>query len=143
MTPGSRDSLQKPIPVTASSSDTDLVLGRLLGLDPGLAKAWNEQADWSYVMGGPVLELAEEELRALDSVLPIGGVVAQLLTEYGGNIIVIIFLVVSFVCMCLRVVFINIPYFYYLYFISKCVPSYSIEWCTYVGIMTHSQSPGL
>ena len=73
----------------------------------------------------------------------IGGVVAQLLTEYGGNIIVIIFLVVSFVCMCLRVVFINIPYFYYLFFISKCVPSYSIEWCTYVGIMTHSKSPGL
>ena len=65
MTPGSRDSLQKPIPVTASSSDTDFVLG----LDPWLAKAWIEQADRSYVMGGPVLELAEEELRALDSML--------------------------------------------------------------------------
>ena len=87
VTPGSRDSLQKPIPVTASSSDTDLVLGRLLRLaviqDPGLAKAWNELADWSYVMGGRVLEqaarrdnrteLTEDELRALDSVLPMFG----------------------------------------------------------------------
>ena len=47
VTPGSRDSPQTPIPVTASRSDTDLVLGWLLMLDPGLAKAWNELADWS------------------------------------------------------------------------------------------------
>ena len=47
VTPGSRDSPQTPIPVTASRSDTDLVLGWLLMLDPGLAKAWNELAVWS------------------------------------------------------------------------------------------------
>ena len=62
MTQGNRDSLQKPIPVTSSSSETDLVLGRLLRLaviqEPSLAKLWNELADWSYQMGGRVLELA-------------------------------------------------------------------------------------
>ena len=62
VTPGSRDSLQKPIPVSSTSTDTDLVLGRLLRLaviqDPGLAKAWNELADWSYGMGGRVLDQA-------------------------------------------------------------------------------------
>ena len=43
VTPGSRDSLQKPIPISTTSTETDLVLGRLLRLaviqDPGLAKA--------------------------------------------------------------------------------------------------------
>ena len=84
VTPGSRESLLKPIPVTSTSSETDLVLGRLLRLaviqEPRLAKAWNELADWSYQMGGRVLEqagtrenrteLTEEELRAMDTVLP-------------------------------------------------------------------------
>ena len=62
ITPGSRDSLQKPIPVSNTSTETDLVLGRLLRLaviqEPGLAKAWNELADWSYGMGGRVLDQA-------------------------------------------------------------------------------------
>ena len=60
------------------------MLGRLLRLaviqEPRLAKAWNELADWSYQMGARVLEealtrknsteLTNDELRALDSVLP-------------------------------------------------------------------------
>jgi len=83
VTGGTRDSLQKPIPVSTTSSDTDLVLGRLLRLaviqDPGLAKAWNELADWSYQMGQAVIdqagqqdnqtELTEEEKRAVDTIL--------------------------------------------------------------------------
>ena len=51
VTPGSRESFLKPIPVTSTSSETDLVLGRLLRLaviqEPRLAKAWHELADWS------------------------------------------------------------------------------------------------
>ena len=48
--------------------------------DPSFSKAWNELADWSYSMGGRVLEqaavndnrteLTSEEERMLESVLP-------------------------------------------------------------------------
>merc|ERR1719320_1713051 len=83
VTGGTRDSLQKPIPVSLTSTDTDIVLGRLLRLaviqDPGLAKAWNELADWSYQMGQRVIDqagqqdnqtdLTEEEKRAVDTIL--------------------------------------------------------------------------
>ena len=63
------------------------MLGRLLRLaviqDPGLAKAWNELADWSYQMGQRVIEKAgqqdnqtdftEEERRAVDTILHMVG----------------------------------------------------------------------
>ena len=70
VTPGSRDSLQKPIPISTTSTETDLVLGRLLRLaviqDPGLAKAWNELADWSYQMGARVLDMAAQKDNKTD-----------------------------------------------------------------------------
>ena len=85
MTQGTKDSLQKQIPVSHATTETDLVLGKLLRLaviqDPGFAKARNELADWSYQMGGRVLEqssfndnrteLTSDEIRVLESVLPV------------------------------------------------------------------------
>ena len=81
VTPGSRDTLAKPLPLSATGSDQDLVVGRLLRLavlqEPTLGKAWSRLADWSYSLGqkqmetgrGGKTELTVEEVRAVDRIL--------------------------------------------------------------------------
>ena len=83
VTAGTRESLVQPLPLTtaATSTDLDLVTGRLLRLavvqEPGLGKAWGRLADWSYSLGQRSVEdrresrveLTAEEVRAVDGVL--------------------------------------------------------------------------
>ena len=81
ITPGTRDTLAKPLPIATTGSDLDLVIGRLLRLavlqEPTLGKAWSRLADWAYNFGQQHLEagkdgkteLTVEEVRAVDTIL--------------------------------------------------------------------------
>ena len=88
-----RNSIPKPIPVSLTSRDTNLVLGMLLIRavirDPRMAMVWNELADWPYQMGqrgsdqagqrDNQSDLSKEERRAVDTIVPMLGETQRML----------------------------------------------------------------